>query len=82
MPDLAADDSTVAELIAIEAAPARRARKIPLPNPRTTVIATDSKRAIRYIVEGNNSYGQYILRYIWNYIAALSYQEEGSVLLQ
>jgi ribonuclease HI len=47
-----------------------------------TIVATDSKRAIRYIVEGNNPNGQYIIRYIRNHIAALSEREEGFVLLQ
>jgi ribonuclease HI len=80
IPDWAAGDSTVAELIAIEAALAHRARKRPI--PRMTIVATDSKRATRYIVEGNNPNGQYIVRYIRNHIAALSEREEGFVLLQ
>ncbi|KEQ57475.1 ribonuclease H, partial [Aureobasidium melanogenum CBS 110374] len=80
IPDWAAGDPTVAELIAIEAALAHRARKRPL--PRTTIIATDSKRAIRHIVEGKSPNGQYIVRYIRNHIAALGKREERSVLVQ
>jgi ribonuclease HI len=80
LPVWAAGDPTVAELIAIEAALAHQARRRPL--PKTTIIATDSKRAIRHIAEGANSHGQYVVRYIRKHIAALRNQEGGSVVLQ
>jgi ribonuclease HI len=80
LPGWAAGDSTVAELIAIEAALAHQARRRPL--PKTTIIATDSKRAIRHIAEGANPQGQYVVRYIRKHIAALQEQEGGSVVLQ
>jgi hypothetical protein len=57
LPGWSVGDSTVAELIAIEAALSYQAERRPL--PRTIIIATDSKRAIRYIVEGTNPHGQY-----------------------
>lgn len=52
LPGWAVGDSTVAELIAIEAALSYQARRRPLPS--ATIIATDSKRAIRYIVKGTS----------------------------
>jgi ribonuclease HI len=73
-------DSTTAEIIAIEAALSYQTRRRLL--PRATTIATDSKRAIRYLVEGTNPHGQYVVRYIRKHIAALRDQEVGSVLLQ
>ncbi|KAG9513247.1 hypothetical protein KCU93_g10112, partial [Aureobasidium melanogenum] len=80
LPGWAVGDSTVAELIAIEAALSYQARRRPL--PRATIIATDSKRAIRYIVKGTSPHGQYVVRYIRKHIEALRDQEGGSVLLQ
>ena len=80
LPGWAAGDSTVAELIAIEAALAHQIKKRPL--PKVTIIATDSKRAIRRIAEGSSSHGQYVVRYIRKHIAALQEQEGGSVVLQ
>jgi ribonuclease HI len=80
LPGWSVGDSTVAVLIAIEAALSYQARRRPL--PRATIIATDSKRAIRSIVEGTNPHGQYVVRYISKHIEALRDQEGGSVLLQ
>jgi ribonuclease HI len=80
LPGWSVGDSAVAELIAIEAALSYQAQRRPL--PRATMIATDSKRAIRYIVEGTNLHGQYVVRYNRKHIEALRDQERGSVLLQ
>jgi hypothetical protein len=68
LPKWAAGDPTVAELIAIEAALAYQARR--RPRPTKTIIATDSKQAIRHITEGTSPHGQYVVRYIRRHIDA------------
>jgi ribonuclease HI len=80
LPRWAAGDSTVAELIAIEAALAHQAKK--RRRPTNTIIATDSKQAIRHIIEGTSPHGQYVVRYIRKHIDALQAQEGVTVTLQ
>jgi ribonuclease HI len=80
LPGWSVGDSTGAELIAIEAVLSYQAWRAPL--LRATIIATDSKRAIRYIVEGTNPHGQYVIRYVRKHIKALRDREGGSVLVQ
>ena len=80
LPKWAAGDPTVAELIAIEAALACQARR--RPHPTKTIIATDSKQAIRYITEGTSPHGQYVVRYIRRHIDALQAREGATVILQ
>ena len=80
LPRWAAGDSTVAELIAIEAALAHQAKK--RPRPPNTIIATDSKQAIRQILEGTSPHGQYVVRYIRKHIDSLQVQEGATVTLQ
>jgi ribonuclease HI len=80
LPKWAAGDPTVAEPIAIEAALAYQARR--RPRPTKTIIATDSKQAIRYITEGTSPHGQYVVRYIRRHIEALQAREGTTVTLQ
>jgi ribonuclease HI len=80
LPKWAAGDSTAAELIAIEAALAYQTRR--RPRPTKTVIATDSKQAIRRITEGTSPHGQYVVRYICKHIAALQAREGTTVTIQ
>jgi ribonuclease HI len=76
----AASDSTVAELIAIEAALAYQTRR--RPRPIKTIIATNSLFAIRHITEGTSPHGQYVVRYIRKHIDALQAREGATVTLQ
>jgi ribonuclease HI len=80
LPRWAAGDSTVAELIAIEAALAHQAKK--RRRPTNTIIATDGKQAIRHIIEGTSPHGQYVVRYIRKHIDALQAREGATVTLQ
>jgi ribonuclease HI len=80
LPKWAAGDPTVAELIAIEAALAYQARR--RPRPTKTIIATDSKQAIRHITEGTSPHGQYVVRYIRRHIDAFQAREGTTVTLQ
>jgi ribonuclease HI len=80
LPRWAAGDSTVAELIAIEAALAYQTRR--RPRPIKTNIATDSKQAIRHITEGISPHGQDVVRYIRKHIDALQAREGATVTLQ
>jgi hypothetical protein len=75
----AAGDPTITGLIAIEAALAYQARR--RPRPTKTIIATDSKQAIRYITEGTSPHGQYVVRYIRRHIVVLQAREGATVTL-
>jgi hypothetical protein len=57
IPWLAAPNSTIEELLAIEAAPSRQAKR--RPKPKITTVVTDSKWVLSHIDEGVHPSGQY-----------------------